>query len=96
MIYGKKLPNNQAKSKIAIESQNVKKYFEDVKAVDGISFKIHQGECFGFLGPNGAGKTTMINILSCYLKPTAGRATVMGFDVEKEATRVKKHIGIAP
>jgi len=91
-----KISSNSQKRKIAIESMNVKKYFEDVKAVDDVSFKVYQGECFGFLGPNGAGKTTMINILSCYLKPKAGNAFVMGFDVEKEAYQVKKHIGIAP
>jgi ABC-2 type transport system ATP-binding protein len=95
MINNKKKVN-QANQKIVIESQKIKKYFEEVKALNGISFKIYQGECFGFLGPNGAGKTTMINILSCYLKPTAGVASVMGFDVEAETTQVKKHIGIAP
>jgi len=81
---------------VTIEVKDLKKYFEDVKAVDGISFKINRGECFGFLGPNGAGKTTTINILSCYLKPTSGEGRVNNFDVVKEATEVKKLIGIAP
>lgn len=84
------------KNEVAIEAKDLKKYFEDVKAVDGISFKIRRGECFGFLGPNGAGKITTINILSCYLKPTSGEGRVNNFDVVKEATEVKKHIGIAP
>ncbi|MBN1216071.1 MAG: ATP-binding cassette domain-containing protein [Candidatus Lokiarchaeota archaeon] len=71
-------------------------HFEDVKAIDGITFKVQKGECFGFLGPNGAGKTTTINILSCYMKPTGGFAKVGGFDVVKEHTQVKKLIGIVP
>jgi len=86
----------EKEDEIAIEAVDVKKYFDDVKAVDGISFKISRGVCFGFLGPNGAGKTTMINILSCYLKPTSGNAFVAGFEVVEERSDVKKHIGIAP
>ena len=86
----------ESENEIAIEAVDIKKYFDDVKAVDGISFKIPRGECFGFLGPNGAGKTTMINILSCYLKPTSGNAFVAGFEVVEERSDVKKHIGIAP
>ena len=86
----------ESENEIAIEAVDIKKYFDDVKAVDGISFKIPRGECFGFLGPNGAGKTTMINILSCYLKPTSGNAFVASFEVVEERSDVKKHIGIAP
>jgi len=81
---------------IAIEVIELKKYFDDVKAVDNISFKVKKGECFGFLGPNGAGKTTTINVIACYLKPTDGIARVDNFDVVKEANEVKKHIGICP
>ncbi|MFX1358359.1 MAG: ABC transporter ATP-binding protein [Promethearchaeota archaeon] len=87
---------NKQRDDIAIEAFNIKKYFENVKALNGISFKIRRGECFGFLGPNGAGKTTMINVLSCYLKPNAGSAYVAGYNVVKEHAEVKKNIGIAP
>ena len=79
---------------VTIDVEDLKKYFEDVRAVDGISFQVMKGECFGFLGPNGAGKTTTINILSCYLKPTSGIAKVENFNVETQASEVKKHIGI--
>ncbi|MHA1273333.1 MAG: ABC transporter ATP-binding protein [Promethearchaeota archaeon] len=79
-----------------IEVNDLKKYFQDVKAVDGISFKISKGECFGFLGPNGAGKTTTINVLCCYMKPTGGTAKINGFDVVKESKEIKKFIGICP
>ncbi|MFX1480735.1 MAG: ABC transporter ATP-binding protein [Promethearchaeota archaeon] len=87
---------NAKENDVVIEVKDLKKYFEDVKAVDGISFKIKRGECFGFLGPNGAGKTTTINVLACYLKPTSGSAFVSNYDVVKEATEVKKKIGISP
>ncbi|MHA1488077.1 MAG: ABC transporter ATP-binding protein [Promethearchaeota archaeon] len=79
---------------VAIEVKNLQKYFEDVRAVDGISFQVMKGECFGFLGPNGAGKTTTINMLSCYLKPTSGIAKVENFNVDTQDSEVKKHIGI--
>ena len=82
--------------KTTIRVENLKKYFEDVKAVDDISFKVNSGECFGFLGPNGAGKTTTINILACYLNPDDGIAEVNGFDVVKQSGEVKKSIGICP
>ena len=81
---------------IAIEVNNLKKYFEDVKAVDGISFQIKKGECFAFLGPNGAGKTTTINILSTYMKPIEGTARLYDYDVVKEPKKVRQHIGVSP
>ncbi len=84
------------KNDFAIRVEDLKKYFEDVKAVDGISFEIKKGECFSFLGPNGAGKTTTINILACYMKPTSGVATLFDYDVVKEPKKVKQHIGICP
>jgi ABC-2 type transport system ATP-binding protein len=90
------IKNEKYSDEITIEVRDLKKYFEDVKAVDGISFQIHKGECFGFLGPNGAGKTTTINILSCYLDPTSGIAEVGGYNVFKESNKVKNLIGIAP
>ena len=65
----------------AIRVENLTKRFEDVTAVDGLTFAVPQGELFGLLGPNGAGKTTTINMLSTLLKPTSGRAEVAGFDV---------------
>jgi ABC-2 type transport system ATP-binding protein len=84
------------KNDIAFEVNDLKKHFEDVKAVDGISFKVKRGECFGFLGPNGAGKTTTINVLACFMTPTGGKAKVAGYDVVKETDLVKQHIGMCP
>jgi ABC-2 type transport system ATP-binding protein len=65
-------------------------------AVDNISFEIEKGQIVGFLGPNGAGKTTTMRMLTCFMPPTAGTATVAGFDVLEEPMEVKKRIGYLP
>jgi sodium transport system ATP-binding protein len=62
-------------------------------AVEGVSFSVKPGEVFGLLGPNGAGKTTTLRMLCTVLRPTAGSATVAGFDVVKQAAQVRRHIG---
>jgi len=69
------------------------KEFGDFKAVDSISFKVEEGEIFGFLGPNGAGKSTTMMILTTLLKPTSGRALVSGYDVMSDAKKVREKIG---
>ncbi len=66
-----------------------------VEALKGVSFSINRGEVFGLLGPNGAGKTTTVKILSTLLLPDAGRATVLGYDVVKEASKVRRKIGVS-
>src|SRR5271169_4956319 len=65
-------------------------------AVDHISFEVGKGQIVGFLGPNGAGKTTTMRMLTCFLPPTSGGATVAGFDVLEQALEVKKRIGYLP
>jgi ABC-2 type transport system ATP-binding protein len=67
-----------------------------LRAVDGIDFTVREGEVFGFLGPNGAGKTTTIRMLTGLARPTAGNASVMGLDLAKDVTRIKKRIGVVP
>ena len=68
---------------------------EPVRAIDGISFSVGEGEFFGFLGPNGAGKTTTIRILATLLRPTEGRAVVAGHDVVREPAVVRRLVGFA-
>ncbi len=65
-------------------------------AVDHISFEVERGQIVGFLGPNGAGKTTTMRMLTCFLTPSGGSATVAGFDILEQPLEVKKHIGYLP
>ena len=77
----------------AVYVENLTKNFGDFTAVDNVSFAVERGTIFGFLGPNGAGKTTTIRVLLGLLKPTSGRASVLGFDVVKQTNEVKRRIG---
>lgn len=65
----------------------------EVRAVDGVDLDVAEGEIVGFLGPNGAGKTTTLRMLTTLLKPTAGSATVAGYDVVTESVQVRRSIG---
>jgi ABC-2 type transport system ATP-binding protein len=80
----------------AIQTFNLLKKFNNLKAVNNINLSIKKGELFSLLGPNGAGKTTTINMLCCLLKPTSGTATVMGYDILKEPFQIKELIGVSP
>ncbi|MCC6012922.1 MAG: ATP-binding cassette domain-containing protein [Candidatus Verstraetearchaeota archaeon] len=78
-----------------IRAENLTKVFnKNIVAVDHINFSVYEGEIFGFLGPNGAGKTTTINMLTTVLKPTEGTASILGFDIVKQANEVRKVIGV--
>jgi ABC-2 type transport system ATP-binding protein len=70
-----------------------KTYGKDILAVDGISFRVHKGEIFGFLGPNGAGKSTTIKILTTLLEKTSGRASIDGLDIDADQALVRRIIG---
>jgi ABC-2 type transport system ATP-binding protein len=72
-----------------------KRYARNV-AVDHVSFSVEKGQIVGFLGPNGAGKTTTMRMLTCFMPPTEGTATIAGFDVIKQPLEVKKRIGYLP
>jgi ABC-2 type transport system ATP-binding protein len=78
----------------AIEAINLTRQFNGLRAVDHISFSVEAGQVFGFLGPNGAGKTTTIRMLTGQLRPTDGRATVMGWDVVEDRNELKPQIGV--
>jgi len=79
----------------AIVAEGLSKTFNgSVKAVDSISFSVHEGEVYGFLGPNGAGKTTTLSMLTAVLGPSAGRATVDGVDVFHHPHDLKQRIGL--
>jgi ABC-2 type transport system ATP-binding protein len=79
-----------------ITVKELTKKYARTTAVDHISFEVRKGQIVGFLGPNGAGKTTTMRMLTCFLPPTGGAATVAGFDVLEQPLEVKKRIGYLP
>jgi len=79
-----------------IETHQITKRFRDFTAVNEITFAVERGEIFGLLGPNGAGKSTLIRMLTTLIPPTAGSATVGGFDVVRQADGVRRTIGVIP
>lgn len=83
-------------SEVIIQAENLTKKFGNLVAVDGISFQVFKGECFGFLGPNGAGKTTTIKMINCVLPLTSGTLTVADMNVNDSAREIKKIMGVAP
>jgi ABC-2 type transport system ATP-binding protein len=80
----------------AIEVEDLTKRFGNFTAVDHIDFKVEAGELFGFLGPNGAGKTTTVRMITGVIKPDAGKASIMGYDVERETINAKQMAGVLP
>ena len=80
----------------AVEVNNVSKRFNDKLVLDNVSFKVKEGEIFGFIGPNGAGKSTLINIITNILAPDSGEIKVCGFDVMKDSLKSKACIGFVP
>jgi ABC-2 type transport system ATP-binding protein len=77
-----------------INVSNLRKTFDTIEALKGISFNIQQGECYGLLGPNGAGKTTTISIMSTLIEPNDGEVTIAGYDLKKNPLECKKNIGV--
>jgi len=79
-----------------IKVKDLSKRYARTTAVDRISFEVSKGQIVGFLGPNGAGKTTTMRILTCFLPPSSGTASVAGFDVLEQPLEVKKRVGYLP
>jgi ABC-2 type transport system ATP-binding protein len=79
-----------------IEINDIRKSYGDKRAVDGISFKVNEGEILGFLGPNGAGKSTTLNIITGYLSADSGVVKIDGTDILAEPIKAKKDIGFLP
>jgi ABC-2 type transport system ATP-binding protein len=79
----------------AISCRELRKYYPDVKAVDGLDLSVARGECFGLLGPNGAGKTTTIEILEGLTPPDSGFVEILGFDWKQHEQEIRERIGIS-
>ena len=79
-----------------IRVTELSKSFEEIKAVRSISFEVKQGAVLGFLGPNGAGKSTTMKMLTCFLAPTEGDATIFGKSILDDPIDVRKKIGYMP
>jgi ABC-2 type transport system ATP-binding protein len=79
-----------------IECQNLTKRYGAITALDDVSFHVDRGEVLGFLGPNGAGKTTTMKILTCFIAPTRGSASVAGVDIFKDPLEVRRKVGYLP
>ena len=82
-----------AGSDIAIEVEGLSKSFDGRAVVRDLSMKVRRGTIYGFLGPNGSGKTTTIRMLCGLLTPDAGHGTCLGFDIIREADRIKRRVG---
>lgn len=78
---------------VVMDVRHLARRFGDLLAVDDVSFQVERGAIFGMLGPNGSGKSTLIRMLCGVLEPTAGHATVLGYDVAREAESIKRRIG---
>ncbi len=81
---------------LAVEARALVKNYGNIKALDNLNFKVHQGEIYGLIGPNGAGKTTALRIFSTLILPTSGSVTIFGRDVVSEAEEVRKLISYLP
>src|SRR5579864_816035 len=79
-----------------VEVENITKRFGDFTAVDGLSFNVNHGEVFGLLGPNGAGKSTLIRMLTTLVPPSSGTARILGHDIVRAASSVRRLIGVIP
>lgn len=80
----------------AIRTEGLTKHYGDVEALNDLDLEVHAGEVFGFLGPNGAGKTTMIRTILDLIRPTRGRAEILGMDTHEAAVEIRRRIGYLP
>lgn len=87
---------SEIKNSIIIDIKNLKKYYKEVKAVDGLSLQIKKGELYSILGPNGAGKTTLVRMLTTVLTPTSGDAFINGHSILTGKNEIVKIIGVCP
>jgi ABC-2 type transport system ATP-binding protein len=81
---------------MSISVEHITKSYGEQKALDDVSFSMKGGEVVGFLGPNGAGKSTMMKVLTCFIPPSAGKASVCGYDTRDRSIKVRENVGYLP
>jgi ABC-2 type transport system ATP-binding protein len=91
-LLNKSAPHTETQAVIRVEE--LRHLYGDRAALDGVSFDVNRAEIFGLLGPNGSGKTTLFRILSTLMLPSGGRAVIAGFDAARDASNLRKHIGV--
>ena len=91
-LLNKSAPHTETQAVIRVEE--LRHLYGDRAALDGVSFNVNRAEIFGLLGPNGSGKTTLFRILSTLMLPSGGRAVIAGFDAARDASSLRKHIGV--
>ena len=79
-----------------IDVKGLTRYYGEKRAISDVTFHVNKGEVLGLLGPNAAGKTTTMRILTCYMPPTSGKATVGGYDIFEQSLEVRKITGYLP
>lgn len=87
-------PETAVSAELAVEATGLVKHFKDVRAVDGVDLRVPAGSVYGVLGPNGAGKTTVVRMLATLLRPDAGTARVLGYDIVADADDVRLNVGL--
>src|SRR3989339_800272 len=83
-------------NEIAVEVKGLKKSYDKVDAVKGVSFSVSKGELFGLIGPDGAGKTSILRILTTLILPNEGSANIFGNDVVRDYKKIRNNIGYMP
>src|SRR5947208_15799338 len=86
-------PLSSPASDIAIDAQGLSKSFDGRTVVDNLTMQVKRGSIYGFLGPNGSGKTTTIRMLCGLLTPDKGKGTCLGYDITRDADKIKRHVG---
>src|ERR1700679_2955189 len=77
-----------------IQARQLVKNYDDFRAVDGVDFDVHPGECFGFLGPSGAGKSTLMKMIYCFSPRGGGELSIFGLDPDKKGSEIKNRLGV--
>src|SRR5687767_9347379 len=94
--FGARAESRRDEQENMVEVKELTKYYGDYAAIEGVTFSVNKGEILGFLGPNAAGKTTTMRVITGFMPPTSGTATVAGLDIVKDSVEARKKLGYLP